>query len=168
MPTGSWLILRSRCSVQPATPDIADFDRRAETDLALEGRVPGPGFRILEDLVLRRDLLAENVAGCRRDYPRCRLVTETVGCNGGLPPRKTESLTPRRGKEATHARANHVLVVERVGDAEARLEVVLVNFRERFAFAAEQEIEFARVAMATRPGPLAESGQPLPGITRPL
>ena len=49
--------------VQAATTDIADFQLRTETNLTFEGSVPGPGLRILEDRVLRRDLLRENITG---------------------------------------------------------------------------------------------------------
>ena len=64
--------------------------------------------------------------------------TLAVGWNGGLPPRNTESLTPRRVKKRPAPVRMTVFGVERVGDADARLEVMPLDVGEVLVGAAEQ------------------------------
>ena len=83
--------------MQAAASDVADRKLRVPWHFAFDGRVPRPRFGILEILCS---------ALSRREEPRCAPVppgsstfpneTLAFGWNGGLPPRKTESLTPSR------------------------------------------------------------------------
>ena len=50
-----------------------------------------------------------------------------MGWKGGLPPRKMESLTPRRVIEAARAGANDGLGVDLVRDTDARLELIVLD-----------------------------------------
>ena len=54
-------------------------------------------------------------------------LTLAVGWKGGLPPRKTESLTPRRVKKRPPPARITVFVIQLISDADARLELSPLN-----------------------------------------
>ncbi len=118
-------------SMKSAATYVAHFEFRREADLLLICCVPGPGFRVLEDLILRCDLVREYV-------PRspARVIHNTIGYGNRRLERwvstKEYGVTyPESRQEATDAGANHAPVIERVGNTHTGLEgTPFVNFRE--------------------------------------
>src|SRR5262249_43737076 len=137
--------------VQAALADVTDFEGRVETKLALKSSVPGPRFRISKDRVLSRDVLREGAIGAT-----ARVVHTAISDRSHWLERRVTAEEDRvahayASHKASRACADHVLVVKRIRNADARLEVPFVDFRIRFADPTEEEVELARAGHGHTP-----------------
>src|SRR5207253_7374036 len=135
--------------MKTTTSHVGDAEESFQAELTLERDVPIPGFRIIETLTL---------AGHDQGYvPRAassRIVHGTQRDTGirlkrRIPAEEDGIAHTQPCDEASTAGSNHVLVVQSIGQAKARLDIAVVNVRVMVRNAAEQagEVELIRVRL---------------------
>ena len=128
--------------IEPAAADVADVHHEPQWHFALDPGRPHVRGRMLEHRILRRHA-ERQVGGGRRASGR--VVDDAVGDRDHRLERRVAAEQRRvveRDAIVEHAGADarDGLLVDRVGDAEPRLERVVVRFREPARLAAEERL----------------------------
>ncbi len=134
-----WLVdVSFSLQVQTTPRHVSHTEKRLPEDLALDGEIPSPRFRILERFALCRHH-QRNARG-----PSCSRVINGaqrdagVGLERWISAKEDRIAHTEAGKEAARAGANHGRVVELVGDPHARLDLAPLDVRVMIGNSAEQ------------------------------
>src|SRR5882762_6657851 len=137
--SSGWLVdVSFSLQVQTTPRHVSHTEKRLPEDLALDGEIPSPRFRILERFALCRHH-QRNARG-----PSCSRVINGaqrdagVGLERWISAKEDRIAHTEAGKEAPRAGANHSLVVELVGDPHARLDLAPLDVRVMIGNSAEQ------------------------------
>src|SRR5439155_27067543 len=106
--------------------------------LPLHRKVPVPCLRVLEDFTLRSHGEGEQVGGSPAGIINVTAGNVGRGLERWIAAQEDRIADTEAGDEAAGAGANHSFVVDFVGNARARLEVIPLNVREMLVGAAEQ------------------------------
>src|SRR5205807_2055453 len=128
--TEGWLInVGLTLQMQATAADITDREERLPKQLALDGEVPIPRFRILERFALSGDNQRNSIC----TYAT-RIVGRTVGdacirLEGRIAPQEDGVTHAKTSKEAPAPGTDDRFVVELIGDSESGLDLSPLNIR---------------------------------------
>src|SRR4029079_10382355 len=147
--------------VQTPPSDISYLEDGVEPDLSLGGEAPVPRLRVLEDRILSGDDQREDIPGCAP-----RVIDSSSGNRCGrlqwrITSEEDRIANAQTSEKSSRPSAEDSLIVDRVGDADPRLEVPLVNRRVLLVHTAEQEVEFSGVGDSD--SPVGRLGEPTAG-----